>query len=85
MSKNRQLDLSISIQLRCKKDEYNSQDVVNSEKKLILTLHTDSPKRRIIEQIEGEIDGLISEMQRTIHHSTMLTDGEEARKEEGKT
>ena len=82
MTTKKPLKLKISIELGVKIDHYNERSVVDSKKEIQLVLDSDSPKRKIIDFVEGEAEQLLSEMSRAVHHSDLLTDGEVGRKEE---
>lgn len=76
------IKISIEIKVTTDKDHYTSVSVAEKEVKTMLTLDMDAPKRKIIDALDSEIQAVFNDLSRLIHHSSVLTDGEQRRERE---
>lgn len=79
-------DLKFEIELTLKTTNTgysNAVDVVSVKKEVVLNVNTDSPKRKIVGQVEDLVEDTLREAYRSMQDSKKLTDGDIARQKEG--
>ena len=79
-------DLKFEIELTLKTTNTgysNAVDVVSVKKEVVLNVNTDSPKRKIVGQVEDLVEDTLREAYRSMQDSKKLTDWDIARQKEG--